>query len=55
MTPSARPMERFFNIAAPCIPGKRCMLPSLDRMPVIRRPVACGGSDRVNPWKVLVP
>ncbi len=33
-------MERCFNIAGPCIPGKHYMLPALDRMPEIRRLVA---------------
>ena len=30
-------MERYFNIAGPCIPGKHYMLPALDRLPQIRR------------------
>ena len=33
-------MERYFNIAGPCIPGKHYMLPALDRLPQIRRLVA---------------
>ena len=32
-------MERYFNIAGPCIPGKHYMLPALDRLPQIRRVV----------------
>ena len=30
-------MEKFFNIAGPCIPAKHYMLPALDRMPEVRR------------------
>ena len=30
-------MERYFNIAGPCIPAKHYMLPALDRLPQIRR------------------
>ena len=30
-------MERYFNIAGPCIPGEHYMLPALDRLPEIRR------------------
>ena len=33
-------MEKFFNIAGPCIPAKHYMLPALDRLPEIRRLVA---------------
>ena len=33
-------MEKFFNIAGPCIPGEHYMLPALDRLPGIRRLVA---------------
>ena len=33
-------MERYFNIAGPCIPEKHYMLPALDRLPQIRRLVA---------------
>ena len=33
-------MERFFNIAGPCIPGEHYMLPALDRLPEIRRLLA---------------
>lgn len=33
-------MERYFNVAGPCIPEKHYMLPALDRMPEIRRLVA---------------
>ncbi len=30
-------MEKYFNIAGPCIPAKHYMLPALDRLPQIRR------------------
>ncbi|MBQ3342355.1 MAG: ATP-binding protein [Kiritimatiellae bacterium] len=30
-------MEKFFNVAGPCIPAKHYMLPALDRLPAIRR------------------
>ena len=30
-------MERYFNIAGPCIPGEHYMLPALDRLPQVRR------------------
>ena len=30
-------MEKFFNIAGPCIPGEHYMLPALDRLPDVRR------------------
>ena len=30
-------MERYFNIAGPCIPGEHYMLPALDRLPEVRR------------------
>ena len=30
-------MEKYFNIAGPCIPGEHYMLPALDRLPEIRR------------------
>ena len=33
-------MERYFNIAGPCIPGEHYMLPALDRLPEIRRLVS---------------
>ena len=33
-------MEKYFNIAGPCIPGEHYMLPALDRLPEIRRLVA---------------
>ena len=33
-------MEKFFNIAGPCLPNRHYMLPALDRMPQIRRLVA---------------
>ena len=33
-------MEKFFNIAGPCIPDEHYMLPALDRLPGIRRLVA---------------
>ena len=33
-------MERYFNIAGPCIPEKHYMLPALDRLPGIRRLVS---------------
>ena len=33
-------MEKFFNVAGPCIPSKHYMLPALDRLPGIRRMVA---------------
>ena len=33
-------MERYFNIAGPCIPGEHYMLPALDRLPGIRRLVS---------------
>ena len=33
-------MEKFFNIAGPCIPTEHYMLPALDRLPEIRRLVA---------------
>ena len=32
-----RPVERYFNIAGPCIPAEHYMLPALDRLPSIRR------------------
>ena len=35
-------MERYFNIAGPCIPEKHYMLPALDRLPGIRRLVSRG-------------
>ena len=35
-----RPMERYFNIAGPCIPSEHYMLPALDRLPGIRRLIA---------------
>ena len=31
-----RDMEKYFNTAGPCIPGKHYMLPGLDRLPEIR-------------------
>ena len=33
-------MEKFFNIAGPCIPDEHYTLPALDRLPEIRRLVA---------------
>ena len=33
-------MERYFNIAGPCIPGEHYILPALDRLPEIRRLVS---------------
>ena len=33
-------MERYFNIAGPCIPGEHYMLPALDRLPEVRRLVS---------------
>ena len=30
-------MEKYFNIAGPCIPSRHYMLPALDRMPEVRR------------------
>ena len=30
-------MERYFNIAGPCIPEEHCMHPALDRIPEIRQ------------------
>ena len=30
-------MEKFFNVAGPCLPAKHYMLPALDRMPELRR------------------
>ena len=30
-------MEKFFNVAGPCLPAKHYMLPALERMPEIRR------------------
>ena len=30
-------MERYFNIAGPCIPSRHYMLPALDRLPGVRR------------------
>ena len=33
-------MERYFNIAGPCIPGEHYMLPALDRLSEIRRLVS---------------
>ena len=33
-------MEKFFNIAGPCIPAEHYMLPALDRLPEIQRLVA---------------
>ncbi len=33
-------MERYFNIAGPCIPSEHYMLPALDRLPGIRRLIA---------------
>jgi len=33
-------MEKFFNIAGPCIPDEHYMLPALDRLPEIRHLVA---------------
>ena len=33
-------MEKYFNIAGPCIPSEHYMLPALDRLPEIRRLVA---------------
>ena len=30
-------MEKYFNIAGPCIPGEHYMLPALDRLPSVRR------------------
>ena len=30
-------MEKYFNIAGPCIPGEHYMLPALDRLPGVRR------------------
>ena len=33
-------MERYFNIAGPCIPVEHYMLPALDRIPGIRRLVS---------------
>ena len=30
-------MEKYFNVAGPCVPAKHYMLPALDRMPQIRR------------------
>ena len=35
-------MERYFNIAGPCIPGEHYMLPALDRLPGIWRLVNRG-------------
>ena len=35
-----RAMEKYFNVAGPCIPEEHYMLPALDRMPQIRRLVA---------------
>ena len=33
-------MERYFNVAGPCIPGEHYMLPALDRLPQVRRLVS---------------
>ena len=33
-------MERYFNIAGPCIPEEHYMLPALDRLPEVRRLVS---------------
>ena len=33
-------MERYFNIAGPCIPGEHYMLFALDRLPQVRRLVS---------------
>ena len=30
-------MEKFFNVAGPCLPAKHYMMPALERMPEIRR------------------
>ena len=30
-------MEKFFNVAGPCLPAKHYMLPALDRVPAILR------------------
>ena len=30
-------MEKYFNVAGPCLPAKHYMLPALERMPEIRR------------------
>ncbi len=35
-------MERYFNIAGPCLPGEHYMLPALDRLPGIHRLVDRG-------------
>ena len=35
-------MERSFKIASPCIPGEHYMLPTLDSLSAIRRPVDRG-------------
>ena len=37
--PSARlrRMERYFNIAGPCVPGKHYMIPALERLPEVAR------------------
>ena len=33
-------MERFFNIAGPCNPGKHYMLPGMARLPRVMRLIA---------------
>ncbi len=30
-------MERYFNIAGPCVPGKHYMVPALERLPEVTR------------------
>ena len=30
-------MERYFNIAGPCVPDKHCMIPALERLPEMAR------------------
>lgn len=40
-------MEKYFNIAGPCVPGEHYMIPALERLPGVARLI-----DREQPFLI---